>query len=440
MPENEIIPLTDEELATVTAEDIPKLTSEERRRLSRVRPQAKSKMDELRIAGDNAMAIERDNKRQTAGYAPAVAGAAGGLMGGPLGAAAGGVVGDAVRQAGLRELGGNVPEGVVDQAKSMATEGVTQGLMEGTGRIAGGVAKKSARFLMNRAANVSDRLAREFPELSQTLIDNAITMSNGGYDKARGLLKTAKGKATEALRTADVAGKRVPVQLTPEIAESLKTATIEAAMKAGTARATAGQPLTVATARLDARTQHFLNTIDQALQSNSPLALSPFEADMLKTQLQRESKNMYAAVRGPNGTPAIAQDAAVRAEFATRLNEMIDGVAPGYREANATAQEFIGATRAVQQAVRPGKNLYMAMVRPTTGAVLGSIAGNQQDQPGIGAAAGAIAATPLGMSSMAISLANPVVQQLLRQMPRALAEQVAGYLNAPPTEEAPEGP
>lgn len=45
MPQPSIIPLTDEELATVTAEDMPKLTSEERRRLNRVRAQAQVSAD-----------------------------------------------------------------------------------------------------------------------------------------------------------------------------------------------------------------------------------------------------------------------------------------------------------------------------------------------------------------------------------------------------------
>lgn len=327
---------------------------------------------------------------------------------------------------------------VGDTLGQMAQQGALQAAGEGVGRGAAALANKGATFLMNRAVNASDRLAREFPNLSQTLIDNAIAVSQGGYGKARLLLANAKGDANAALMLAEKAGKTVPIQLTPEIADSLKTAATEAAMKGGKASSQApGSPLTVATERLAPQVQVFLNTIDAALKNGTPITLTPTEADMLKTQLQRESKSLYLAMRGPNGTPAIGQSAAVKAEFASRLNDAIDGIAGGYKAANAKAQEMLGASRAVQQAVRPGKNLYMAMVRPTTGAVMGGLAGEAEGHPGAGAALGAAATTPTGMSYEALTLANPVVQTLLKQLPRGLATVISAYLQPRPTVASP---
>ena len=375
--------------------------------------------------------VDRYEDERTRGmreHLPTMGGAVGGVLGGIPGAALGGAAGEAFRQLSSEAP---PPTGTA-AATGIATQGGTQALAEGTGRAAGAVMGKTATFLMNRAANVSDRLAREFPDLSQTLIDNAIRVTQGGYGKAKGMLLAAKAQARAALTKAETAGATIPVQLTDDLAASFKTAVLERAMKTGGATPPTGSALTVATERLNPATRNLLTSIDDAVTKGVPFKLTPTQADLLKTQLQRESRNLYVAMRGPNGTPAIAENAAVKADFAAELNSAIDAAASGYKAANATAQKMLGATRAVQQAVRPGKNLYMAMVRPTTGAVLGSIAGQQQGQPGVGAVIGAAAATPAGMSSLAITLANPAVQQFVRQLPRALGQQITDYFRTQP--------
>lgn len=385
-----------------------------------------------RIRALLADAKKADNERRLAGasFAPALLGAVGGIVGGPLGAAAGGIVGNAAAQVTRRDIGAPSPETAGGQLKAMGTEGVLQGAFQGAGSLASAAAGKTARFLMNRAANVTDRLAREFPELSQTLIDHAITMTQGGYQRAQRLLGGFKAQANAALRTAEKKGLGVDIELTPELAESLKAAAIDKAMKGGTAKVTPGAPLTAATQRLDAKTKVFLNTIESSVQRKAPMRLTPTEADMFKSHLQRESKNaVYAARLNPNGAGAIETAAAEKAEYAMQLNHMLDDIADGYMASNSKARELIGAARATRQAVRPGKNLYMAMVRPTTGAVLAS---SLFGGPGGGAAAAAGAAlgTPAAMSSLAVLAGNPVVQQFLKQLPRAVNGMVMASVQA----------
>lgn len=390
---------------------------------------------------------------QVAAKAPAIGetigGAVGGLTGGRLGAVMGGAAGRGYGE--LAAHAAEIPGAVVDVARNLMTEpmatikGAAQGIAEGVGDAGlsgarqgafqlggegvGWAGGKLARWLMNRATSrVTARIAQEFPELSDTLIDNALTVSEGGYGKARSLLMTAKGKATAALRTAESTGATVPVQLTPEIADSLKTAAIEGAMKAGQAQSGGQGAVTVATERLSPKVKVFLNTIDAALEKGDALHLTPTEADLLKTQLQRESRQLYLAMRGPNGVPAIGQQAALKADYAAQLNTAIDGVANGYKSANAEAQPLIGAVRGLKQAIRPSGNLYQALVRPAVGAVMGEEAGRRSGHPVAGAVIGGALTSPAGMSREAILLAHPAMQQILKQMPRGTALALTSFL------------
>ena len=332
-----------------------------------------------------------------------------------------------------QQVASGTPEPVDRSLATMAEQGALSAAGEGGGRALVAGAKTGASWLMNRATSrISARLAMDFPELSDTLIQEAITVSKGGLSKARHLLKLAKDKATAALTTAEKAGATVPIQLTDDLAESLKTAAMQASIKAGQTTAKPGAPVTMATDRLPASLKVLFNSIDSSLQNGTPLALSPVEADMLKTQLQRQSRSLYIAMRGPNGTPAIERQAGLTAEFASRLNDAIDGVATGYKAANAEAQPLIGAVRGVQQSIRPSGNLMQAMVRPAVGAVVGETAAQRGGVPPyIGGVAGAALMSPAGMSRQAILLANPTMQALLRQMPRTTAAALSAFLASP---------
>lgn len=386
---------------------------------------------------------------------PAVGGIIGGVVGGPAGAAAGGAAGEGYRQ--LAQHITEIPGAIKDVASNLIShpvataEGVVQGTnrgglntgaeatMQAGGQVAGDLAaayfgKPIAKWLMNRATSrVSEKLLREFPELSDTLIDNALSVSKGGYGKAYGMLMEAKSKANAAIKTAEAAGATIPVQMTGDLGESLKTALLERLVKAGKVPAAQqGQPLTAATARLDASTKALFADIDAAATKGGALDLTPTQADALKTQLQKESRALYANRTAPNGQKAVGMDATERADFATQLNNAIDGLASGYKAANAEAKPLIGAVRGIKQATRQNGSVYQAMVRPAVGAALGSAAGAREGgSPGAaaGAIAGAYAGSPMGMSHAALILANPATAHLLSVLPKGAASYLISLLS-----------
>ncbi len=354
----------------------------------------------------------------------------GGVPGGIGGATAGGALGEGARQAIERVRGNDVPHGM-DIPKSIATQGAEQGAYQVAGEgvaAAGGVL---AKWLMNRATTrVTSRLAEEFPELTDTLIANALTVSRGGYEKAKALLSAAKAPARAAIATAEAAGHTLPVELTPDVADSLKTALLEKAIQAKQVPVEAGTPISVATKRLPAKMQELFASIDKAADGGV-MDLTPTQADLLKTQLQKESRSFYLNKIAPNGRKAMGMGSQELADYATQINSGLDALAPGYKAANAEAQPLIGAVRGLKQATRPSGNLLQAMVRPGVGAVMGAMAGEHEGgTPGaaLGAMAGAAMTSPAGMSREAIILAHPVMQSLLKQMPRTVADRLSEFL------------
>lgn len=385
--------------------------------------------------------------------APTVGGMVGGMAGGVPGAIVGGAAGKGYGD--LIAHGAEIPGALADVAHNMLSEpmatmqgafnGIAQGAgdtakaagIEGVSQVAGNAVAKAggvmAKWLMNRATTrVSAKLMQEFPDLSDTLIDEALTVSKGGYDKARGLLTVAKKKATAALRTADSAGSTVPVHMNPDVAESFKTALLEDAIKSRGLDPNAHGVVTTATNRLPQHLRTLFKEIDEAAERGWVMDVKPTQADLLKRRLQLESRPTYAQRGAPNGPRALGMDSAERAEFASQLNAAIDNVASGYKAANAEAQPLIGATRGIKQAIRPSGNLYQAMVRPAVGAALGAGAASQSEAPGgsaLGAIAGAALTSPAGMSREAILLASPAMQGLLKQMPRATAAALTALLS-----------
>lgn len=379
---------------------------------------------------------------------PAAGGIVGGTIAGVPGAAIGGAAGQGYKQ--LAQHAGEIPGAVADVARGflehpvetaqgfvgghnrggmdVATEAGGQAIGQGVGNALAKGAGAMSKWLMNRATSrVSAKLMQDFPELSDTLIDNALTVSKGGHARARTLLMEAKGKANAALKAADESQRGIPVSFTPDLAESFKTALLEKAVKAGKTKAlTPGEPLTAASARLDDVTRNLFASVDKAAEAGGTGYLTPSQADLLKTQLQKESRALYANRVAPNGPKAMGMDATERAEFASRLNDLIGDVAPGYRAANAEAKPLIGAVRGIEQAIRPNGNLYQAMVRPAVGAALGGAAGSREGGPGslMGAVAGAYATSPKGMSQEALLLMNPQLQAALKAVPKVVADQI----------------
>jgi hypothetical protein len=376
--------------------------------------------------------------------APAVGGMVGGLVGGIPGAIVGGGAGQGIGT--LIDKGGEIPGAVADVTRNLfrepvatmrgLSEGVVEGAtnmgtaagLEGASQFVGGKVAEAggvmAKWLMNRATTrVSEKLMREFPDLADTLIDEALTVSKGGYEKALGLLKAAKAKATATLQAADASGATIPVQMSADVAESLKTALLEDVIRARGLQASPGA-VTSARNRLPPQLRALFQQIDQAATSGGALDLVPSHADLLKSRLQKESKRLYGMRGAPNGPTALGMDATETAELAAQINAAIDKVATGYKAANAEARPLIGATRGIKQAIRPNGNLYQAMVRPAVGGALGAAGGGQSEVPGgsvVGALAGAAMTSPAGMSREAILLASPAMQEMLKQLPRGTA-------------------
>jgi hypothetical protein len=247
------------------------------------------------------------------------------------------------------------------------------------------------------------------------MIDNALTVTKGGLDQSRTLLRAAKANADAALTTAHAAGATVPITaatdgLTQTVAKVMNGDDIEGGLAT-------------------------LATVERKIAAGRAADLTPIEADALKRTLQTESKSLYLAQKMGAGRPNVTVKAQALADMAASLNQSIGDVttaagAPGYRAANADAAEMIGAVRGITKGIRPGANLYQAMVRPGVGAVLGGVGGSEVGGAK-GAAAGAVIGgaltSPAGMSRLAIALAKPGVQIILRQSPR-LAAAVASFM------------
>lgn len=338
-----------------------------------------------------------------AGAAPTVGGIIGGIMGGIPGAAVGGAAGEGYGQ--LIKHASEIPGAVADVAQNLVSQpaatmkGAAQGALQGaedagiSGAVQGAgqaigsglaaVASKAAPWMMTQATGIGGALAREFPDLSQTMIDHALTVTQGGLDKARALLSGAKASANAALASADQAGARVPFST---IREGLKR-TLESVQDSSDI---AGNMATLA--RIEQR-------VGQGRWGDS---LSMKEADALKTSLQTEARALYKAVAAGNGRRGASMEMQAKADMAQALNAAIEKAAteagaPGYKAANSAAQDLIGATRAIS------KRLLKNTLTPA------QLASN---------VATAGLTTPAGMSHLAVYLSHPVVQGFLRALPQ----------------------
>jgi hypothetical protein len=370
-------------------------------------------------------------------WLPTVGGVIGGVVGQTPGlrmvtAGIGGAAGEGYRQLGKHIT--EIPGAIVDVARNLVTdpdvraatlrgawegtkEGATQAAIQGGIQAAGqgagealvGTAQVAAPWLMNRALNLTAKLSREFPTMSSTMLEHAITVSKGGLEQARALLQAAKTTANAALTKAQATGLTVPITaatngLRKTLGEVVNSADIEGGLQV-------------------------LADVERKIGGGRAGALTPVEADALKRSLQTQSKQLYTAAKMGQGKPNVTVRAQALADMAESLNEAIGTLttnagAAGYRAANATAQELIGAARGITNAIRPGANLYQAMVRPGVGAVLGGLSGAET-----GGTKGAVTGTlvggaltsPAGMSRLAVALARPSVQAMLRQAPKLAA-------------------
>jgi hypothetical protein len=314
---------------------------------------------------------------------------------------------NAVRQpaATLRGFGEGAAEGV----KDAAIQGGIQAAAQGGGELLSAGASTAAPWLMNRALNLTDKLSREFPNLSKTMIEHSLTVTNGGLSKARTMLNAAKTEANAALAQADAAGARVPITAATDGLSKTLTKVLDSEDIEGGLRA--------------------LASVEAKMLKGRGADLTNVAADALKKTLQTESKALYTAQKMGAGRPNVGVRAQAIADMAQSLNAGIADItekagAMGYKLANADAAEMIGAVRGITKGIRPGANLYQAMVRPGVGAVMGGVVGAESGgTKGAvpGALIGGALTSPAGMSRLAVTLAKPSVKAMLVQSPRLAA-------------------
>lgn len=155
-------------------------------------------------------------------WLPAVGGAAGGLIGaaggtvagfgvggvpGAVGGAAvGGAAGEAAKQLINRVRGQGGPATPSKAAGAIATQGVIQGGAEAAGAGIGAGMKAAGPYLMQKALKPTMSVLSEYrttaPKLVQTLLDEGISVTQGGVDKLQKLLTATNQEIREAVANA----------------------------------------------------------------------------------------------------------------------------------------------------------------------------------------------------------------------------------------------
>jgi hypothetical protein len=302
--------------------------------------------------------------------------------------------------------------------REMGEQGLAGAAGEGVGRVATAAASGTASWLMNKALSPSAKLAREFPELAQTAIDHALTVTKGGYEAAQGFLTAARQRADDLIAKAQGASDFIhPHEIASAVADvydQLKT------------RALGAQDV----GKLQKLTDSFLAT-------KQPMTLT--EAQALKRSEQQLAQRGYRALdqgTQTNDIPTLFHQAIARG-----AREALETRVPGLAEANRSTQALLGTTRAIGQATSRGGGIAQmapGLARSGAGALVGGAVGYETGHPGVGAALGAAASTPAAMSRMSILLSHPIGQAILRQLPKPLAAAVAG--EPPSVTSAPGGP
>lgn len=371
---------------------------------------------------------------------PAVGATIGGIYGGVPGAAVGGGAGEGYKQ--VLQHASEIPGAIADVARNAwsdprgtipaMAQGAVQGtnaggvdvgtqtaLNAGTEKVGQGLVKvagKIAPALMQQATNAPLSLAREFPDLSQTMIDHSLTVSKGGLAQARQLLYAAKAEANGALDAATAKGATVSIDAAKSgLQKTLDEQVLDSSDVVGSIAKIA--------------------SLERKVGAGRSSTMTLREADALKTSLQNEARSLYRSVQMGNSSKAVALEAIAKADMAASLNQAIEDAATrvgvtGYKAANSSAQDLIGATRAISRRIlqAPGGSVQKAATELATPATMGAILGGA---PGAavaaaGTVAGRVATTPTNLSRTAVFLSNPTVQGFLRQLPIPLVQAIYG--------------
>lgn len=162
-------------------------------------------------------------------WTPAIGGMVGGIVGSPLGppgAVTGALFGasgaEAYKQLINRARGQPAPSTPTEAANRIAGEGIWQGAVpETVGVVAGPVLRAGGRKLMQSAVKptlaAAKRATGGTPQLVQTLLDEGIAITQGGYRKLTALIDATNEQIQEALASsaATIRPLAVASRLTP---------------------------------------------------------------------------------------------------------------------------------------------------------------------------------------------------------------------------------
>jgi hypothetical protein len=354
-----IIPLTDDELMAVADDpEAAKLfTSEERRRLSRLRPTAKPPdlAGQMVEAGVNAL--------------PMVGGTIGGVIGGmagvgagsvPMavgGATVGGALGETAKQ-GINALRGKAPSEtpVRDVALGGAEQGAYEALGGGITKAAGSVGKAVYRGYLK--PSLAQHSIGKADQIVQTALDEALPITQSGVDKAnrviRDLRATVDAKIAAAPGTIDL----------HQIAEHIRGYARQRYYKPGKPSADFEAALKVA----DDLDRH--PTIANPFAPNSPAPVTPSRANEIKRGIDESIGDANFGVE--RGATKTTQKAARR-----ELRTAIEGVVPDVGPLNAREGRLIDAAKSIARAVgrESNKSPLIGVNTLTSGAIGGAVGG-----------------------------------------------------------------
>lgn len=362
----------------------------------------------------------------------------GGVPGAVGGAALGGGAGEAARQLINRFRGAEAPATPLQAATGIATEGGVQGASElaGAGLMKG--ASMAAHGLMDFAIRPAPTVAEEFGDIAGTALKERLPVgrvlpaSARGSSIAREALRDASGETRGLLTAAEQAG----------------TTFSPGAIARGPVTELVGQ---IAKQPLSESELNQVSRLFSEYVNTQPDQMSPNALKDMKQAAQRIAKPIFKALNSGNAVPA---GESLKANFnkaiADGAKEALETI-PGVGASEARTQALIGATKAIRRAEVRRLPLIAETAAPLAGAMVGGAHGLMADDArgtaeGAGKGIGVALLTrallsPRSTSRAALGLTTPMIQQTLRQMPRAavyaLLDQVTGSDSGTGTPETP---
>jgi hypothetical protein len=347
----------------------------------------------------------------------------GGAPGAIGGATLGGGAGEAFKQLINRARGADAPATSLDAATEIGKRGGIEGASEAAGLGVMKAGKMAAHGLMDFAIRPAPTVAEEFGDIAGTAIKERLPVGSifpggrTGTSLAREAMRESAGTTRGLLKEAGDAGLRV------------SPADIARGPVSNMVGEIAKQPLHES--ELNQVSRMFAEFLD-----SHPSDLRPAAVKDLKQAAQRIAKPIFKALNAGNVPPA---GEALKAQFNKAIAdgskealESLPDIGKAVASSEGRTQSLIGATKAIRRAEVRRMPLVAELAAPLVGASVGGGVGGPKGA-GEGLAASLLTRallSPRTTSRAALGLTNPLIQQALRQMPRAavysLLQQITG--------------